>query len=85
MSAGTLYEVLFAALVLSLILSFGYMIGKRGVLSAALWTFMPLRYWLSSFSDSPYDDNPEWLDRLQWILMLAVGLVWLATKAKLIS
>lgn len=85
MSVDLLYEILFAALALSLLASFCYMVGKRGVLSAFLWTFAPLRYWLSSFSDTPYDDNPEWLDRIQWGVMAAIGLLWLATKAKLIS
>ena len=85
MSAGSLYETLFAALALSLLISFGYMVRIRGVLSAVLWTFVPMRYWLSSFSDTTYDDNPEWLDRVQWGLMLALVLLWLATKAKLVA
>ena len=82
---AVLWPVLFIALGVSLLISFGFMVEKRGVLSAALWTFAPLRYWLSSFSDTPFDDNPEWLDRLQWGLILAMGLLWLAGRAKLIS
>ncbi len=75
--------VLFIALAVSLLISFGYMVRTRGILSALLWTFAPLRYWLSSTSDTPYDDNPLWLDYLQWGLMGVMGLLWIAGKAKL--
>ncbi len=82
MSVGILYEVLFAALAVSLLVSFGYMAKSRGVLSALLWTFAPLRYWLGSASGTSYDDNPSWLDRVQLGLILAIALLWLAAKVK---
>lgn len=81
---GALWSGLFIALALSLLLSFGFMVRKRGVLSAVLWTLAPLRYWLASASSTEYDDNPPWLDQLQWGVLIAMGLLWLAGKAKLI-
>lgn len=77
--------VLFGALILSLITSFGYMVQKRGLMRALFWTFIPMRWLLSWGSDTPFDDNPAWLDRLQMGLILALGLLWLAGRAKLLS
>ena len=85
MTAGSLYETLIAALALSLLISFSYMIQKRGLISALFWTFIPMRWLLSWGSDTPYDDNPDWLDRVQVGLIAALMLLWLATKAKLIA
>ena len=82
MNASELWPILFIALTLSFLLSFAFMVPKRGFLSAFLWTIFPLRYWSSRASDTAYDDNPVWLDRLQWGLFVAVGLLWLAQKVK---
>ncbi|HZU52585.1 MAG TPA: hypothetical protein VFF77_01715 [Holophagaceae bacterium] len=85
MNISAVWVALFIALALSLLLSFVYMVRERGFLSAFFWTFAPLRYWLADASGSQYDDNPSWLDRIQWGLIVTMGLLWLATKAKLIS
>lgn len=82
---AVLWQVLLIAFVFSLLLSFVYMVQKRGVLSALFWSFIPMRLLLSWGSDMPYDDNPDWLDRIQWSLIVAMGLIWLAGKAKLLS
>jgi len=81
---ATFWLVLFIAFVISLVISFSYMVQKRGVLSALFWTIIPMRWLLSWGSDTPYDDNPGWLDRLQLGLILVMGLLWIADKAKLI-
>ena len=80
-----LWQVLLIAFAISLLFSFVYMVQKRGVLSAFVWFFIPMRLLLSWGSDTPYDDNPDWLDHVQWGLIVAMGLLWLAGKAKLFS
>ena len=82
MNAAELWPILFIAFALSLLLSFVYMVPKRGFLSAFLWTIFPLRYWSSWASGTAYDDNPVWLDRLQWGLFIAMGVLWLVGKVK---
>ena len=83
MSVGVLYEVLFAGFVISCLLSFVYMLQKRSLLSALFWFLVPMRWLLSWGSDTPYDDNPDWLDRIQLGFAVAIGLLWLVGKAKL--
>jgi len=77
----TLFGILLVGFGISLIFSFSYMVKKRGVLSALFWTLIPYRFWLTWASDTQYDDNPEWLDRIQIGLIIAMGALWLWGKA----
>jgi len=74
--------VLVVLLALSLIVSFFYMVNRRGFLSALFWAFVPFRFLLSWASDNDLDDNPLWLDRLQFFLIGTLVLIWLLGKVR---
>jgi len=78
----TLFGILLVGFGISLIFSFSYMVKKRGVLSALFWTLIPYRFWLTWASDTQYDDNPEWLDRIQIGLIIAMGALWALGQGK---
>jgi len=79
---STLYTVLFACTAFTFVLSFFFMIKTRGFLSALFWTFIPFRLLLSWGSDTEFDDNPPWLDRLQLGLIGTLALLWLWQRAQ---
>ena len=77
---GTAFQVLIALLVVSFVVSFFYMAKSRGFISALFWTFIPFRLLLSWGSESRFDDNPPWLDRLPIALIGALAFLWVLSK-----
>ena len=75
-----LIELLFGLWVLSYFASFCYMVKGRGVISALFWGLIPMRFLLNMAADGDYDDNPDWLDRVQLMLILALAGCWLFRK-----
>ncbi len=82
MTLDGLWIPLLVALGISLVLSFFYMVERRGLISALFWTLMPWRLMVSWASDTDFDDNPPWLDRLQIGLILALALLWLLGRSR---
>ncbi len=76
----TLYSALFVGFGVSVVISFAYMVKKRGFFSALIWSFIPCRSQLSTAIDVPFDDNPIWLDFVQLAFIVAFGLLWLWRK-----
>ena len=77
---GTAFQVLLALLAVSFVVSFFYIAKSRGILTALFWTFIPFRLLLSWGSETRFDDNPPWLDRLQIALIGTLALLWVLSK-----
>lgn len=77
-----LFGVLLLAFAITYIISGYYMAKKRGLLSALFWSFTPFRWLFSWSTDTSYDDNPVWLERLQVGIIVAMGLVWFIGKGQ---
>ena len=73
------------AFAVTYLLSGWNMAKKRGVLSAIFWSFIPFRWLLNMAVDGDYDDNPEWLDRIQTGIIIAFCVVWFIGKSNFLA
>ena len=71
-TSDVIFVILLVMLMATFVISFVYMLKKRGIISSFFWAFVPFRLLLSWTSDTEYDDNPPWLDRVQIALIAAL-------------
>lgn len=76
-----IFVILLVMLLATFVLSFIYMLKKRGIISSLFWAFVPFRLLLSWSSDTEYDDNPPWLDRVQIVLIAALVVLLYVRKS----